>query len=84
MNEKEKWDAYDSTERKSGSFDGAFWIAVKTTGIFCLPSCKARPPLRKNIELMDTAEQCMAAGYRPCKRCRPDRLAAGQEETTLR
>lgn len=69
MNEQEKWDAYD---RKDRCYDGEFYIAVKTTKIFCRPSCKARTPLRKNIELLDTAEECISAGYRACKRCRPD------------
>ncbi|HHX93326.1 MAG TPA: hypothetical protein GX688_06790 [Clostridiales bacterium] len=72
MNEKEKWAAYDAQERKDGRFDGQFYIAVKTTGIYCRPSCKARAPLRKNIELLDTAGECVAAGYRACKRCKPD------------
>ncbi|MDD2295992.1 MAG: Ada metal-binding domain-containing protein [Eubacteriales bacterium] len=73
MNKEEKWNAYDSETRKDGSWDGRFYIAVKTTGIFCLPSCKARPPLRKNIELLDSVDECLTAGYRPCKRCHPDR-----------
>ena len=76
MNEKQKWEAYDSPERKNGSWDGRFYIAVKPTGIYCLPSCSAGPPLRKNIELLDTEEACLAAGYRPCKRCRPDQRSS--------
>ena len=72
MTETERWAAYDSPERKDGRYDGQFYIAVRTTGIYCLPSCKARTPLRKNIELLDTAEACRAAGYRACKRCKPD------------
>ncbi len=86
MNEKEKWDAYD---RKDRCYDGEFYIAVKTTKIFCRPSCKARTPLRKNIELLDTAQQCVAAGYRACKRCRPDLIEfspvmnAAEEAKTL-
>ena len=69
MNEKGKWEAYD---RKDRCYDGEFYIAVKTTKIFCRPSCKARTPLRKNIELLDSVEECIAAGYRACKRCKPE------------
>ncbi|MBY6191325.1 helix-turn-helix domain-containing protein [Microbulbifer agarilyticus] len=53
-------------------FDGRFFTAVKTTGIFCRPICPARPPLEKNVEYFNTAAEATAAGYRPCLRCRPD------------
>ncbi|WGL17717.1 AlkA N-terminal domain-containing protein [Microbulbifer bruguierae] len=53
-------------------FDGRFYTAVKTTGIFCRPVCPARPPLEKNVEYFVTAAEAAAAGYRPCLRCRPD------------
>ncbi|WP_239616571.1 bifunctional transcriptional activator/DNA repair enzyme AdaA [Cohnella mopanensis] len=53
------------------SFDGQFYYAVKTTGIFCRPSCKSKPPNKENIGLFQTAEQALAANYRPCKRCKP-------------
>jgi len=53
------------------SYDGIFYVAVRTTGIFCRPSCPARKPLPKNREYFGTAQEALAAGYRPCKRCRP-------------
>lgn len=53
-------------------FDGHFYTAVKTTGIFCRPICPARPPLEKNVEYFASAAEAAAAGYRPCLRCRPD------------
>src|ERR1700693_1615974 len=53
------------------SYDGIFFVAVRTTGIFCRPSCPARKPLPKNREYFGTARQAVFAGYRPCKRCRP-------------
>lgn len=53
-------------------FDGRFYTAVKTTGIFCRPICPARPPLERNVEYFATAAEAAAAGYRPCLRCRPD------------
>ncbi|MCW8093228.1 DNA-3-methyladenine glycosylase 2 family protein [Alteromonas sp. ASW11-130] len=53
-------------------FDGKFFVAVKTTGIFCRPICPARLPAEKNVEYYDLAAQAMEHGYRPCLRCRPD------------
>jgi AraC family transcriptional regulator of adaptative response/methylated-DNA-[protein]-cysteine methyltransferase len=52
-------------------YDGVFITAVRTTGIYCLPSCSARKPLTKNIEFFPTSRDATFAGYRPCKRCRP-------------
>ena len=53
-------------------FDGAFFVAVKTTKIFCRPICPATLPLEKNVEYFVLAQQAMQQGYRPCLRCRPD------------
>jgi AraC family transcriptional regulator of adaptative response/methylated-DNA-[protein]-cysteine methyltransferase len=57
--------------RRDASYDGVFYLAVKTTGIFCLPSCAARTPLSRNVEYFATAREALFAGFRPCKRCRP-------------
>ncbi len=54
------------------SFDGRFVYAVKTTGIFCRPSCKSKTPGRDNVAFFPTAQEAGDAGFRPCKRCRPD------------
>ncbi|GAC09073.1 DNA-3-methyladenine glycosylase 2 family protein [Paraglaciecola chathamensis] len=53
-------------------FDGRFFIAVKSTGIFCRPICPAKLPREENVEYFTLAQQAMLAGYRPCLRCRPD------------
>jgi AraC family transcriptional regulator of adaptative response/methylated-DNA-[protein]-cysteine methyltransferase len=53
------------------SYDGIFWTAVKTTGIFCRPSCPAKTPFAKNVEYYGSVKAALFAGYRPCKRCRP-------------
>ncbi|MCW8127994.1 DNA-3-methyladenine glycosylase 2 [Microbulbifer halophilus] len=53
-------------------FDGRFYTAVRTTGIFCRPICPARPPLERNVTYFSTAVEAASAGYRPCLRCRPD------------
>ncbi|MBC3766559.1 DNA-3-methyladenine glycosylase 2 family protein [Neptunicella marina] len=53
-------------------FDGQFFIAVKSTGIFCRPVCPARLPKESNVEYFELASQALEHGYRPCLRCRPD------------
>lgn len=62
---------YRAIAEKDTSYVGVFFVAVKTTGIFCRPGCPARTPLEKNVEFFATAQQALLAGYRPCKRCRP-------------
>lgn len=52
-------------------YNGLFFLGVRTTGIFCRPTCKARKPLPKNVEFFPTSRAALVAGYRPCKRCRP-------------
>ena len=71
MNE-EQWDAI---VRCDASQDGVFFYAVATTRIFCRPSCRSRTPDRRNVTTFANAQQALAAGYRPCKRCKPDELA---------
>jgi AraC family transcriptional regulator of adaptative response/methylated-DNA-[protein]-cysteine methyltransferase len=60
-----------AVRERDASYDGIFFTAVRTTGIFCRPSCPARTPLPKNREYFASAAQAALAGYRPCKRCRP-------------
>lgn len=57
---------------RDGSTLAPFFYAVVTTGIFCRPDCPARRPHEKNVEFFDRVDQAREAGYRPCKRCRPD------------
>ena len=54
------------------AWDGRFVVAVRTTGIFCRPSCRVRKPLPKNIAVMADAAEARAAGYRACLRCQPE------------
>ncbi len=53
------------------SYQGLFFLGVRTTGIFCRPTCPARKPLPKNVEFFGSTRDALASGYRPCKRCRP-------------
>ena len=73
--------AFDAFSRRDRSQDGRFFVAVRTTGIYCKPSCPARRPRRKNIEFFETAEAARAAGYRSCKRCIPDE--AGRDRVAV-
>lgn len=73
--------AWDAVKRRDRSFDGRFVTGVLTTGIYCRPSCAARHPDRKNVRFFATGAQALAAGLRPCKRCRPDE--AGRDEAAV-
>jgi AraC family transcriptional regulator of adaptative response/methylated-DNA-[protein]-cysteine methyltransferase len=53
------------------TYDGIFFTAVRTTGIFCRPSCRARKPLPSNVEFFASIREALFAGYRPCRRCQP-------------
>ncbi|APG18940.1 bifunctional transcriptional regulator/O6-methylguanine-DNA methyltransferase [Kosakonia radicincitans DSM 16656] len=59
--------------------DGQFVFAVLTTGIFCRPSCRARHALRQNVRFFPDADSAVAAGFRPCKRCQPDKAHPQQQ-----
>jgi AraC family transcriptional regulator, regulatory protein of adaptative response / DNA-3-methyladenine glycosylase II len=63
---------YRALKARDARFDGLFFTAVRTTGIFCRPVCPARTPLRRNVEFFPNAPAAQAAGYRPCLRCRPE------------
>ena len=58
--------------RRDASYNGHFYVGVQTMKIFCLPSCKAKLALEKNMVFFSTREEAIAAGYRSCKRCKPD------------
>lgn len=60
--------------------DGRFFYSVKTTGVYCRPSCGARPARPENLAFHDTAADAERAGFRPCKRCRPDRQGSPADE----
>jgi O-6-methylguanine DNA methyltransferase len=70
-NDAARWQAVTTRDARA---DGAFFYAVRTTGVFCRPSCASRLPRRENIEFFVDADGARAAGYRECKRCRPGGL----------
>ncbi len=71
--DEERWQAI---KRRDAAFDGKFVFAVSTTGVFCRPSCASRPAKRENVSFFPTVTEAEKAGYRACKRCRPDKLGA--------
>ena len=75
--------AYRAVASRDARFDGHFITAVRTTGIYCRPSCPAVRPKRENVEFFVTAAAAQAAGYRACRRCLPDAVP-GSPEWNLR
>lgn len=62
---------YNALLEKDSSFEGLFYVGVKTTGIFCRPTCRARKPKRENVDFFKKAKDALEYGYRPCKICKP-------------
>lgn len=62
--------------------DGSFYFSVSTTGIYCRPSCSARLPRRENVDFHPSPEHAEQAGYRACKRCRPNEVSRAEREAT--
>ena len=71
--------AWAAFMRRDRSWDGRVIGAVKTTGIYCKPSCPARRPKREHVDFYATAEEARAAGFRPCLRCKPDEVGRDRE-----
>lgn len=76
LNDAAKWDAF---ARRDRDMDGRFVGAVRTTGIYCKPSCPARHPKRENVTFFPDGAAAQAAGYRSCLRCRPDEAGRDQQ-----
>src|SRR5947199_1430194 len=62
---------WQAVETKNREFDGAFYFGVRTTGVFCRPSCSSKPPKRENVSFFITPAEAEQAGYRECLRCLP-------------
>ncbi|MEG3134602.1 bifunctional DNA-binding transcriptional regulator/O6-methylguanine-DNA methyltransferase Ada [Rouxiella sp. T17] len=74
--EERRWQAIT---QRDATADGQFFYAVKTTGIYCAPSCPSRQPNRENVEFFTLGEEAEQRGYRPCKRCRQGRISLHQQ-----
>jgi AraC family transcriptional regulator of adaptative response/methylated-DNA-[protein]-cysteine methyltransferase len=68
MTQDQRWQAVQARDKAA---DGQFWYGVRTTGVYCRPSCASRPARRENVTFHDSPAAALAAGFRPCKRCRP-------------
>ena len=75
--------AYRAIQSRDARFDGWFFVAVTTTGIYCRPSCPATTPRREHVRFFPTAAAAQAAGFRACLRCRPDAVP-GSPQWNLR
>ncbi len=71
LTEKIKQEFYQALVDKNTEYEGVFYVGVKTTGVFCRPTCPARKPKFENCEFYQTAQEALLASFRPCLRCRP-------------
>ncbi len=76
----ERWNAVRGRDKAA---DGSFFYSVRTTGVFCRPSCAARLPRRENVAFHPTVQDARVAGFRPCKRCRPDEAAQSERNAAI-
>lgn len=77
---EKRWAAVRSGDATA---DGCFVYAVRTTGVYCRPSCGARTPLRENVQFFNSVAAAEAAGFRPCKRCQPNKATKAQRDAAL-
>ena len=70
---------YRAVSGRESRWDGRIYLGVSSTGVYCRPSCPARTPLPRNCRFFASAAACVAAGFRACKRCRPDTLPGSRD-----
>jgi AraC family transcriptional regulator of adaptative response/methylated-DNA-[protein]-cysteine methyltransferase len=75
-----RWVCVTSRDRQA---DGQFFYSVKTTGVYCRPSCGSRTPRPENVEFFLTAQEAEGAGFRPCKRCKPEQAPLAEQHADL-
>jgi AraC family transcriptional regulator of adaptative response/methylated-DNA-[protein]-cysteine methyltransferase len=78
--EAARWAA---VQARDAAADGVFWYSVNSTGVYCRPSCAARPALRRNVAFHDSREAAEAAGFRPCLRCKPEQPPLAERHALL-
>ncbi|MRX08621.1 bifunctional DNA-binding transcriptional regulator/O6-methylguanine-DNA methyltransferase Ada [Pseudoduganella sp. FT25W] len=74
---------WNAVQQRDAGADGAFWYSVSSTGVYCRPSCAARPALRKNVAFHDSREAAERAGFRPCLRCKPDQPPLAERQAAI-
>ncbi|MQA40442.1 bifunctional DNA-binding transcriptional regulator/O6-methylguanine-DNA methyltransferase Ada [Rugamonas aquatica] len=72
-----------AVQQRDGGADGVFWYSVRSTGVYCRPSCGARPALRKNVAFHDSREAAEEAGFRPCMRCKPEQPPLAERQAAV-
>ena len=80
QDDEQRWLA---VTRRDAAADGAFYYGVRTTGVYCRPSCAARPARRENVSFHDSCAAAERAGFRACKRCRPDGASTREQQSAL-
>lgn len=82
--EQELFDlVYQAVVNRDDAYDGLYYTGVRTTGIVCRPSCRARTPKPDNVTFYPSLEEALQAGFRPCKRCRPEEGGALRPDAML-
>src|SRR5262245_38643593 len=77
LNADERWEA---VRHRDPAADGTFYYSVRTTGVYCRPSCAARLARRENVAFHLSCEDAERAGFRPCKRCRPNEAGLAERQ----
>ena len=80
LSQQQCWEAI---VRRDPAFDGRFWYGVRTTGIYCRPSCASRQPKRENVEFFALPDAARQMGFRPCRRCHPDEAEIRNQQAEL-
>jgi AraC family transcriptional regulator of adaptative response/methylated-DNA-[protein]-cysteine methyltransferase len=80
LNDDERWEA---VKRRDRAADGHFYFSVRTTGVYCRPSCAARLPRRENVRFHATSADAERAVFRPCKRCRPNEAGLAERQASV-
>ena len=78
MNDEQRWQVFMA---RDAAYDGQFVVAVRSTGIYCRPSCPARRPRRENAVFYPAPVEAETAGYRPCRRCHPEQAGSASVQT---
>ena len=78
--DEQRWAAI---RQRDAAADGAFWYSVRSTGVYCRPSCGSRPALRHNVAFHDSCAAAEAAGFRPCLRCKPDQPPLAERQAAI-
>lgn len=76
MQEKDKLfeEVYQAVLERSDRYDGIYYTAIRTTGIYCRPSCRSRTPKPENVTIYSSVKEAERNGYRACKRCQPEKI----------